>query len=703
MQVRTEERKTIYTAFLGCCAYGLIVLLQPLIYSVYEAPWFMTLYILVGSICVSVSFAIFAQGWLLFSHKLSMHRLSIAALFMCVAVIDLLQVLSYAHFPVFGLILNLNDSSGLMLLSRFTLGLGMIIIYCLRDQMVSRRIKRAVFSAALIFLALLLLLSALGQEVMPLLIKNNEITLYKKMLDTAVLLQLLGGIGLLLYKGRVEKAQSLLLIIRAMLLLAIGQGFFLMASYPNDLNQLLGLVSANYAYYLMLKGVYRLTIEDPFREQQRTEERMNYLAFHDDLTGLPNKRKLLQRLNQMIKEQGTSGDITAVAILNINRFKNINDSLGHRAADLILKIAGDRLKRNCYIHEEVFSMAGDEFAVIIPQLPSVDAGLERVKALLDLFEEAVVLHESEYHISLSGGVSTYPYDGDTADQLVQNADTALHHAKEHGVNIRHFIPIMHMNAKERLKLENDLRRGFDRGELYLEYQPLVHLNSGETVGMEALIRWNHPVKGLISPSTFIPLAEESGLIVRIGEWVLRTACEQNKKWQDAGYKPICVSVNLSLSQFLQPQLADQIAHIIQKIGLDPKYVELEITESMTMDKEAALQQLQRLKEIGLFISIDDFGTGYSSLHYLKDLPIDRLKIDRTFVNEVMVDHNDAAIVSTNATMAHHLNLKVTAEGVENEDQLRFLQEQNCHEGQGYFFSKPVLAEVFERSFLTCWP
>lgn len=344
-------------------------------------------------------------------------------------------------------------------------------------------------------------------------------------------------------------------------------------------------------------------------------------------------------------------------------------------------------------------MGGDEFALIMPELGDVESAIKRIRGLMQLFEEPLTIDDGDYHITLCAGLALYPEDGDTAEQLIQNADTAVHHAKDYGIDVRHFVPSMQRKAKERLKLENDLRKALERREFYLEYQPLVSLENCEIVGMEALLRWRHPKRGNVSPQEFIPLAEESGLIVQLGEWVLRTACKQNKTWQDAGYKPICVSINLSMRQFLQPHLADRIGQILQEIGLEPKYVELEITESMTFDKETAFEQLRRLKELGVFISIDDFGTGYSSLHYLKSMPIDRLKIDRSFVNEVMSDHNDAAIVSTITSMAHHLQLKVTAEGVENEEQLHFLREQRCHEGQGYYFSKPVPPADFEKTFL----
>ncbi|MNS38763.1 Phytochrome-like protein cph2 [compost metagenome] len=344
-------------------------------------------------------------------------------------------------------------------------------------------------------------------------------------------------------------------------------------------------------------------------------------------------------------------------------------------------------------------MGEDEFAVIVPGVSNVSGIHDRMDQLLTALESTMVIENSEYHLSVSLGLALFPEDGQTADQLLQNADMAVHNAKEQGIESSRYTPSMQVQVQSRLKLENDLRKGIERQEFFLEFQPQIHLDTGKIVGMEALVRWNHPHRGLISPAEFIPLAEESGLIVPLGDWVLRTACIQNKNWQIQGYEPICISVNLSMRQFRQSHLSEHIGDLLAEIGLDPKYLELEITESMTFDKETAFDQLRRLKELGVHISIDDFGTGYSSLHYLKSLPIDRLKIDRSFVKEVMENNNDAAIVSTITSMAHHLKLKVTAEGVESQEQLEFLKLQRCHEGQGYLFSKPVGAQDIEARFL----
>lgn len=695
---RVEEIRTVKTALWGILMFAAVLLAE----SLYPLPGldprvFQTAYILLGSCCTAASFAIFSQGWLLFSHKLSRYRLYTAALFLCVAVLDLLQMLSLMGMPLIGSAMNDNDALWLSLISRLLLTAGIFCIYSLKDFMVNVAHKSFVLTVTMVATAAAAAAFIAWGRMLPPLLVDGGMGPAVKYAVFFTALTALGGIASIVYRGRKERAPSLLIIIRALIYTAIGQGMILSAGSMYEINYLLGSLGGAVSYYLMLKGVYRLTIEDPFREQQRMEAKMNYLAFHDDLTGLPNKRRLTERLDKVMKarDNGTTG----VVVFNINRFKNINDSLGHQAGDRLLQQVGDRLKRNTLPKEEVFSMGGDEFALIMPELGDVEYAIKRIRGLMQLFEEPLTIDDGDYHITLCAGLALYPEDGDTAEQLIQNADTAVHHAKDYGIDVRHFVPSMQRKAKERLKLENDLRKALERREFYLEYQPLVSLENCEIVGMEALLRWRHPKRGNVSPQEFIPLAEESGLIVQLGEWVLRTACKQNKTWQDAGYKPICVSINLSMRQFLQPHLADRIGQILQEIGLEPKYVELEITESMTFDKETAFEQLRRLKELGVFISIDDFGTGYSSLHYLKSMPIDRLKIDRSFVNEVMSDHNDAAIVSTITSMAHHLQLKVTAEGVENEEQLHFLREQRCHEGQGYYFSKPVPPADFEKTFL----
>ncbi|WP_340395150.1 EAL domain-containing protein [Paenibacillus sp. FSL E2-0177] len=699
--MRQEEKKTIQAAAVGALLFLLIQIFHTSLNRLDDWDIISSLYLIVGCCNVAFGFAIFAQGWLFFSSRLSKGRLYAAALFGGICIIDFLHTLGFVGVPLISSFITFEESLWLRTLSRLISGLGMLFIFSREDKPVSVSEKRKLFRIAFMLIVISIVLFIFSHSALPQLLTKPWMNPLKQIADLAVLFVYLAGVAVIVFPEKSEKSASLLIIIRALIFFSLGQAFFMSPFSSGNIDDLFGMVCSGVAYYLLLTGVYRLTIEEPFYEKQLAEERINYLAYHDDLTGLPNRRRLTQRVEEMIiaGEKKTSDKFSALAIMNINHFKNINDSLGHFAGDHLLKLVSERLVNEAKSTEELYSMGADEFAFLMMERASLGECLVRATELHRLFEVPIALESGEYHISLSMGLSIYPGDGETAEHLIQNADTAVHNAKEQGVEIRRYIPAMQMKAKERLKLENDLRRALERNEFFLVYQPKVLLETEEIVGMEALLRWNHPKRGLVSPAEFIPLAEESGLIVPIGEWVLKTACLQNKKWQLAGYVPICVSINLSMRQFLQPNLAGRIHTILTDIGLDPCYVDLEITESMTLDKETAFDQLKRLKELGVFISIDDFGTGYSSLHYLKNMPIDRLKIDRSFVSEVMEDSNNAAIVSTITSMAHHLKLKVTAEGVENKEQLQFLREQHCHEAQGFLFSKPIQPAEFEAIFL----
>lgn len=695
-----EGRKTFQAATWGALVFLFIQLAHAPLNRWY-GEWLSPVYLFCGIVIVAMGFAIFAQGMLLFSDRLSRQRLYISALFLGICIFDFVHIIGYLGLPVGDPLITRDESLWILGLSRLVGSIGILLIFRKRDEPVPVEFKNTTFTVFGIVTVLLVVAFAINRPMLPHLTDAGILSILSKSMSALTLLIYLVGIYAVARPDAKNGSCSRLIIVRSLVCFALGEACYIGASGLNDMDYLLGTVFGCAAYMLLLAGVFRLTVEEPFHEEVMSESRMNDLAYYDDLTGLPNRRRLTQRVEESIKEsdKDRSKGFSALVIMNINHFKNINDSLGHLAGDRLIQKVAERISAGRRRNEELFSMGADEFAYLMTERSSLEGCLLRGKELLRLFEEPIELDSGEYHISFSLGLSIYPGDGESAEELIQSADMAVHNAKEQGVEIRRFKPSMQMKAKERLKIENDLRKALERGEFYLEYQPQVHLETSEVIGMEALLRWNHPKQGLISPAVFIPVAEESGLIVPIGEWVLRTACEQNKAWQEAGYRPMCISVNLSLRQFLQPNLAGKIGTILDNIGLDPKYVDLEITESMTLDKEVAFDQLQRLKQLGVCISIDDFGTGYSSLHYLKDMPIDRLKIDRSFIQEVLEDSNNAAIVSTITSMAHHLKLKVTAEGVESLEQLNFLRQQRCHEGQGYLFSKPIKANEFERVFL----
>lgn len=426
------------------------------------------------------------------------------------------------------------------------------------------------------------------------------------------------------------------------------------------------------------------------------QDKLNYLAYYDVLTGLPSRSLFQDRLSLALTQANRNKDMLAVLLLDLDDFKNINDSLGHNSGDQLLKQFASRLAGSVRESDTVARLGGDEFVVILPNVATEEDVTVVTQKFLKLGSEPFTIDGHELFITCSIGISFYPKDGEDAETLLKNADAALYSAKDKGRNNAQFCSAeMNLKALQRFTLENDLRHALKRQEFLVYYQPRVNLRSGEITGMEALVRWQHPEQGLVPPGMFIPAAEDSGLIVPLGAWVLHTACAQNKAWQAAGYKPVCVAVNLSARQFGQQDLVELVTRTLQETGLDAAYLELELTESMIMhDAEATIATLNELKAIGVKFSIDDFGTGYSSLSYLKRFPIDFLKIDQSFVRDITSDPDDAAITKTIISMAHDLGHKVIAEGVETEEQKSYLHLHHCDEMQGYLFSKPVPAKQF---------
>ncbi|MBI3897381.1 MAG: EAL domain-containing protein [Gammaproteobacteria bacterium] len=428
-------------------------------------------------------------------------------------------------------------------------------------------------------------------------------------------------------------------------------------------------------------------------QRKRTEERLHYLAHYDALTGLPNRVLFVDRLNQAILEANRHDRILGVAFLDLDRFKTINDSLGHGIGDLLIKSAAERLLRCVRDGDTVARLAGDEFTVILADMGHVDHAAYVAKKILNSLALPFHIAGHELFSSASLGMTLYPFDEGNVDGLLRNADIAMYRAKEAGGNAYAFYSSdMMVKARERLELENDLRHAIEHSEFMLYYQPVIDLKSGKLEALETLVRWLHPTRGIILPSEFIPLAEESGLIVYLGEWVLHTACEQFEAFRRL-HPDLRLAVNLSVRQFQQPDLPDMINAILRRTGFKPAALELEITESLLMQNvDNALAVMRKLNDLGVKFSVDDFGTGYSSLTYLKRLPISRVKIDQSFVRDIPTDPNDVAIVSAIISMAHNLGLQVTAEGVETPEQLALLSSRGCDAVQGFYFGQPVSME-----------
>jgi diguanylate cyclase (GGDEF)-like protein len=440
------------------------------------------------------------------------------------------------------------------------------------------------------------------------------------------------------------------------------------------------------------------------KDQERLERYRNLLwhqAHHDALTKLPNRLLFHDHLRSAMDEAKRKQGKCGVLFLDLDRFKLINDTMGHNNGDdLLIKVAV-RLSESLPKQVTIGRQGGDEFLIILPDLKEEKEAAILAQEILDCFKTPFLLESREVFVTTSIGISLFPDDGDQIDTLIKQADTAMYFAKERGSHYEFYTEELKGVAHERLDLENNLRKALERDEFIFHYQPVLNLENGQIVGMEALVRWQSPERGLVSPGVFIPIAEETGLIVQIGEQALREACMQNVAWQNRGYPPRRIAVNISARQFREPQFVERVVSILNETGLEPQWLELEITESIAMEQgEVPVQQLQKLKELGIQIAIDDFGTGYSSLNCLRRLPIDHLKVDQSFIREIGKESNGEAIIRTLIQMAKDLKLKVTAEGVETVEQFHFLKKIGCDEIQGYFFSHPLPIEDLEVKLLT---
>jgi len=459
---------------------------------------------------------------------------------------------------------------------------------------------------------------------------------------------------------------------------------------------------------IMGRSVGRVWSFRDITKRTRNEEQITQMAYFDVITNLPNRYLFKDRLNQSILYAEKYKKLLAIIYLDLDDFKRVNDTFGHDFGDKLLQSVSDRLEKKIRrvdtlsrfeeenLETTIARLGGDEFTLLLRDIKETQDASRVAQRIVDLFSQPFHIESRVIFISPSIGIALYPNDGRDVDTLLKNADTAMYHAKEKGENnYQFFSENMNIEALERFHLESSMRSAIDKGELQLYYQPQYDSSSGKVIGVEALVRWIHPSKGMLLPETFIPIAEESGLILPIGNWVLKTACEHNKSWQRAGLQPIYVTVNISGIQFNQRDFVESMAQILLDTGLEPQYLELELTESILMEPtEKTFNALNELKATGVRITIDDFGKGYSSLGYLKRLPIDTLKIDRSFVRDIISNPDDRVIIRAIISLAHTLNMKVIAEGVETHEQLSYLQEQGADGIQGFLLSEPMTPNSF---------
>ena len=490
---------------------------------------------------------------------------------------------------------------------------------------------------------------------------------------------------------------------------AINKGAHIIAlTAASNVSYLIDAIEIGISHYVLkpLKIAKLVAAIDNCLESIRLEKQLSaqnqyikHMAYHDLLTGLPNRELLNELIHFTIAQaqRHKENNRLAVLFLDLDRFKVINDTLGHAIGDQLLQAVANRLKECCRRDRDIVARwGGDEFIVLLPELDTPQEAVRVARKIIDAFGESFSFPDHELFVSTCVGISIYPEDGDNADTLIRNADMAMYRAKEHGSNRYHlYNSSMNNQAALRLAMEFNLRYALEKQEFSLEYQPKVNVKTGRVVSFEALVRWNNPELGQVEPKQFIAIAEETGFIVPFGEWILRSACSQNRAWQDAGHPPLRVAVNFSPRQFHSLHLAEMVENVLAETNLEPCWLEIEITESVMLKHlESTVKTLHRLSSLGVHISIDDFGTGYSSLSYIKKLPINTLKIDQSFVDDITTNGDDAAIATAVINLAQSLRLNVVAEGVEYEAQAVMLNSLQCSEMQGFFFSRPLSAEAF---------
>lgn len=440
-----------------------------------------------------------------------------------------------------------------------------------------------------------------------------------------------------------------------------------------------------------------LIVSRDITERKKSEEITYHLAYHDTLTDLPNRRLFLEHLRKEIIHAEKFHSQFAVMFLDMDRFKNINDSLGHNIGDYVLKEVARRLKSCIRPGDLIGRLGGDEFTILLANIVNQQDAEQVARDILEQLQKPLELIGSSLHLSISIGIALFPSHGKSEEDLLRRADMALYLVKEQGRRgFSVYNPAMEAKSLERIFLENELKKAIAQEQFRLVYQPKLNIATGELVGMEALVRWNHPELGEIPPNKFIHIAEETGLIIPLGEWILRCACLQNKKWQENGYHRLRIAVNLSTRQLLDDHLLATINGILEETGLETQLLELEITESVIINTSEAADILHSIRSLGVHVSIDDFGTGYSSFSYLKNLPVDTIKIDASFIRDINRNKESQAIVKAILSIAQTLNLNVIAEGIETADQLSYLKQDGCNQGQGYLFSKPLSSQDFEK-------
>ena len=671
-------------------------------YGVFGEDNYVTIHLVIEILIIVVSFSIAIQAWLIVPYTQREKRMYIGALFLALGLLETFHTISYKGMPFFIENSSAYSATWFYIISSLTLSCGLLLIYILKFKSIFPAQRKIIYGSAIIYVVIWVAVIYYPRHLFPdLVIEGIGTTPLKNGLQYFSIFMQLLLIGYLWFSKKISTIEKSMIIIGSIYLILANLMF---TTYKNvyDIRNLIGHLFSLVSYQYFLKALYYSSVKEPYemlveaqQQLEHSQKSLHHTAYHDELTGLPNSRFLEEHLSKELAKRNSK---TAVMMLQIDRLKFINESLGSSITDTILQEVSVRLRGLLPSKIFISRLSGGEFIIILHELGNIDEVVAVSKQIHECMQEEFQVQHFNLKVKLNIGISISPEHGDNMEILIKHAQIAKGRAQNEIERYLIYQPDMEQYLEERLILEQDLHRALENKELFLEYQPQVNVKTGHIDSVEALLRWRHPEKGIISPVTFIPIAEETGLIVPIGEWVLETACTQAKKWQEEGLGNIGVAVNLSIRQFYQHNLVQMVEQKLQKTKLSPELLELEITESMTMETSYTIKTLHALKQLGLKIAIDDFGTGYSSLSYLKDFPIDCLKIDRAFVKNIPANDQDTVMISMIISLAKLLKLKIIAEGVEDINQFAFLAELECDYIQGYLCGKPLRPEILSTNF-----
>ncbi|MEA0555552.1 EAL domain-containing protein [Lysinibacillus irui] len=654
------------------------------LYDVFQGDIYSNLELVIRVLIIAFTMAIAIQSYLVFSHLLSNQTLYIGNMFFVVSLLELAGLFS-------------SQNQSLHIILRLFLSFGFLFLILHPRKQMTLNYRKFSYASSLLFVIGSIFLVYMTADIMT----GQLLDLIDNIVHLlAIIFQILTIVIISRYIKKIPK-QSMLLISAAISLI-ISDAFFIISQDQNAIWDFSALIYLFLAFYFFLKAIFYTSVEKPFqqllkikKDLEQSQQELRFQAYHDDITLLPNEHLLLKTLKDKLHDNNKTQK--AIIAIEIDRFAAIRSSIGISNSNKMMKLVAKRIQTIVPPHYFATKLQEGQFVIYINHVKTIEELLQFCLNLKSAMKDPLQVQLFSLNGNLNMGIALYE-DQWTSEELLMHAQLAMREAKQIPQRFLFYKPYMSKGIADRILLEQDLHNALENQEFYLDYQPQVNLKTGTVESVEALVRWRHPTRGFIPPDVFIPIAEECGLIIPLGKWILETACMQAKTWERQGLPQMKVAVNLSLGQLFQQDLVEMVEHILQRTNLEPKFLQLEITESMTMNIDQMTQLLHELKALGIQIAVDDFGTGYSSLSYLKDFPIDCLKIDRTFVRNVPNNPNDEALVSMIISMAKHLRLKVVAEGIEEVEQLSFLIEGGCDYIQGYLFSKPISPQQISETF-----